>query len=109
MADWENRLQRMRPQTREFWAPIPLPERLPAYEQIVLDRDENLWLAEYVVLEETPVWQVISPDGHWLGSVAMPPGGRISEIGKDYVLGTWRDELDVEKVRMYGLEKPAGG
>lgn len=108
VADWEGRLQRMRPQTRAFWAPIPLPERLPAYEQIVLDRAGNLWLAEYMVLDETPIWQVISPDGRWLGSLTTPPGGRISEIGRDYVLGTWRDEMDVETVRMYGLEKPAG-
>ena len=29
----------------------------------------------------------------------------IVEIGDDYILGVWRDELDVEYVRMYGLEK----
>lgn len=108
VADWEDRLQRMNPQAKAFWTPIPLPDRLPAYEQIILDRAGNLWMAEYQVLDETPLWQVFAPDGHWLGAVAMPPGGRISEIGSDYVLGTWRDEMDVETVRMYGLQKPGG-
>lgn len=108
VADWEDRLQRMNPQAKAFWTPIPLPDRLPAYEQIILDRTGNLWMAEYLVLDETPLWQVIAPNGQWLGSVTLPPGGRISEIGQDYVLGTWRDEMDVETVRMYGLEKPAG-
>ena len=32
-----------------------------------------------------------------------PPVG--FEIGEDYVLGLWRDELGVEYVRMYGLER----
>jgi hypothetical protein len=108
VADWEVRLQEMNPRARQLWSSIPLPERLPAYEQVLLDRAGNLWAAEYLVLEETPLWQVFDPQGRWLGSVAMPPGGWISEIGKDYVLGTWRDDLGVERVRMYGLHKPAG-
>ena len=108
VAEWEERLQKMTPQAKAFWTRIPLPDRLPAYEQIILDLAGNLWMAEYLVLDETPLWQVFSPKGIWLGEVTMPPGGRISEIGQDYVLGTWRDEMDVETVRMYGLEKPAG-
>jgi hypothetical protein len=108
LADWEARLQRMNPRAKAFWTPIPLPDQLPAYEQLILDRAGNLWIAEYLVLDETPLWQVFAPDGHWLGSVETPPGGRVSEIGHDYVLGTWKDEMGVETVRMYALEKPGG-
>jgi hypothetical protein len=79
---------------------------LPTYEQLLVDRRGNVWMAEYRVLEEAHVWQVFDPEGHWLGSVTLPDGGRISEIGEDYVLGVWRDEMDVETVRMYGLIKP---
>lgn len=108
VADWEARLQGMNPRAKAFWTPIPLPDLFPAYEQIIQDRAGNLWVAEYPVLEEPPLWQVFTPDGHWLGSVATPPGGRISEIGSNYVLGTWKDEMDIETVRMYSLEKPEG-
>ena len=104
--DWEERLQRMRPQARQVWGSVPVSEMLPTYEQLLVDRRGNVWMAEYRVLEEAHVWQVFDPEGHWLGSVTLPDGGRISEIGEDYVLGVWRDEMDVETVRMYGLIKP---
>ncbi len=28
------------------------------------------------------------------------------QVGSDFVLGVWRDELDVEHVRLYELAKP---
>jgi hypothetical protein len=64
-------------------------------------------MAEYVVLDEPPRWIVFDSDGRWLGAVEVPPNGRVSEIGADYVLGVWRDELDVERVQMFELIKPA--
>ena len=85
---------------------VPLPDFLPAHEQIALDPAGHLWMSEYVVGDEVPVWSVFDTDGKWLGSVSMPPGGRISEIGEDYVLGVWKDEMDIETIRMYGLIKP---
>ena len=45
------------------------------------------------------------PDGRWLGTVEMPAGPRVREIGDDYVLGTATDELDVEHVRLHRLVK----
>ena len=35
-----------------------------------------------------------------------PPGVRIFEIGTDYVLGLWKDDLDVEYVQLFDLVKP---
>jgi len=107
VTEWEERLLEMNSRSRALWGAIPLPDRLPAYEQLLLDRAGNLWVAEYLVLEETPTWQVFAPDGRWLGTVATPADGRIMDIGEDYVLGVWRDEMGVETVRMYGLVKPA--
>jgi hypothetical protein len=50
-------------------------------------------------------WTVFSPEGRALGSVVTPPGLRVLEIGRDYVLGVWQDELDVEYVRMHRLDR----
>ena len=36
-------------------------------------------------------------------TVVRPPGFRPHDIGADYVLGVWRDELGIEFVRMYDL------
>ena len=46
--------------------------------------------------------------GRWLGDIETPPNGRVWDIGNDYVLGVWQDELDVQQVRMYRLVKGGG-
>jgi hypothetical protein len=39
----------------------------------------------------------------------MPERFLVFAIGSDWVIGRWRDELDVEHVRLYELHKPEGG
>ena len=81
----------------------------------------NLWVEPYSLPgTDLPPFQVYSPYGTWLGTIAMPAGLSLEppsalrlgtglksgfEIGDDYILGVWRDELDVEYVRLYALEK----
>ena len=48
---------------------------------------------------------VFRPDGIYLGTVKLPHDLRRIEIGPDYVLGVARDELGIEHVRMYGLDR----
>jgi hypothetical protein len=43
--------------------------------------------------------------GELLVVVAVPPGFHVYEIGNDYVLGRWRDEWDVEHIRLHQLMK----
>jgi hypothetical protein len=73
----------------------------------VLDRAGNLWVEDYVRPgdEGPPRWNVFGPDGVQLAAVSTPPGFHIYEIGTDYLLGTWKDELDVEYVRIHALLK----
>ena len=40
-----------------------------------------------------------------LGDVELPPV-EVLEIGEDYVIGLYRDELEVEYVQVYELAKP---
>jgi hypothetical protein len=58
-------------------------------------------------IEDQPApYYVFSPTGAWLGELTLPPH-RVAchQIGNDFVLGVWVDELDVQYVRMYALEK----
>ena len=55
-----------------------------------------------------PRWTVFDPRGRMLGTIETPGSGRVTEIGEDYLLGIWTDELDVEQVRMYRLYKEGG-
>ena len=64
----------------------------------------NIWDAEYHGREEPRQWNVYDPSGRYLGKVTTPARFAVAEIGEDYVLGGWRDEDDVDHIRMYRLE-----
>lgn len=52
-----------------------------------LDAGGSLWVA-YDRLEGEPFRAaVFDPEGRWLGDVETSPGGRVWDIGDDYVLG----------------------
>jgi hypothetical protein len=38
-------------------------------------------------------------------TLTLPASFRVHDIGEDYILGVWQDELDVPYVRMYGLDR----
>ncbi len=96
-------------QERSF-AAMPFPETMPAHGDIQADRAGNLWVSDYMVTPDDPArWTVFDPEGRMLGAVTTPARFRVHEIGDDYVLGVWKDEMDVEHVRLYSLEKPGAG
>ena len=98
-----------------MWREYPRAPTLPVLRSIHVDETGNLWLTPYFVAGAEPLpFEVHAPDGTWLGSVSLPPGlerGFIQyqapymEIGSDYILGVWTDELDVQYVRMYRLNR----
>ena len=88
---------------RRIRADIPFPETFPAYRSFLVDDERNLWVAEY---RRWPRWAVFDPEGRFLGNVPTPRNGQVTHIGSDFVLGVWRDEMDVEQVRVYRLIKP---
>ena len=85
---------------------LPIPETMPAYGNIVVDPDGFLWVEEYRLRDEAPEWTVFDRDNRMLGTVEVPEGLTVHQIGRDFVLGTWQDEFDVEHVRVYDLVKP---
>lgn len=80
--------------------------QLPAFARMLADGDGNLWLQDYPFAEMRPSnWQVLRHDGRWLGTVGLPTRFDPHDIGRDYILGVWRDELGTEHVRLYRLER----
>ena len=57
------------------------------------------------VRETSSRWTVFDSQGVMLGVVQTPPAFLVYQIGADFVLGSWSDELDVEHVRLYELIK----
>ena len=100
------RQSRMSPAFRQLSREAELPETKPAYSRIMVDPGDNLWVADYPSHgDEQSLWNVFDPEGRWLGTVEMPYGGFIHQIGEDFVLGIWVDELDVEQVRLYRIDR----
>ncbi len=84
------------------------PETMPAYAPgLKGDRSGNVWVPAFEIARGSATrWSVFDPDGRYLGELTTPARFRVFEIGDDYVLGVWRDDLDVEYLRRYQLRKP---
>ncbi|MDX1578196.1 MAG: hypothetical protein R3266_06915, partial [Gemmatimonadota bacterium] len=90
---------------REMFDAMPRHQTYPAFASLRTDTEGRIWVADYRAPgEEARWWSVFDADGLALGRVRTPDGLRVLEIGSDYLLGVIRDELDVERVRLHGIE-----
>jgi len=91
-------------------ASLPFPQRKAAYNGMTVDGDGNIWLRtgrHFPPEAPSPEWTVISNEGVLLGTLSLPPALEPLQIGSDFILGVWKDELGVEYIRLYGLDKPS--
>ncbi|MGD8727966.1 MAG: hypothetical protein PVH40_09990, partial [Gemmatimonadales bacterium] len=92
-----------------LFSETPIPETMPAYDALEIDDAGNLWVREYSWADGVRrEWTVFDAAGHMLGTVTTPANFGITQIGTDFLLGVWEDELEVEHVRAYELIKPVG-
>jgi hypothetical protein len=102
----ENMETGMADHMQAFFESIPPPEMIPPYDDLVVDAEGHLWVERYQRPGESRhVWTVFDPEGRMLGTVEIPGGVSVLEIGSDYVLGQWQDEFDIEQVHVYRLIK----
>jgi hypothetical protein len=97
-------------EARGVLSSVTVPEYRPPYGEIRLDLAGNLWvqqLAAEGARGEPRTHFVFDPEGRWLGSVTTPDV-QILEIGRDYLLGIYRDESDVEYLQVFDLHKEGG-
>lgn len=86
----------------------PPGDALPAFDQLVVDSDRDLWVRDFSWQdEESANWRVFAPDGRLVASVETPSRFEVHEIGPDWMLGIWQDDLGVESVRLYPLDRDA--
>jgi hypothetical protein len=86
---------------------MPVSVTLPAFDSLTVDVEGNLWVRHYEIESDVVrSWDVFDRAGRWLGTIQSPPRFHVFEVGSDYVLGLWKDDLDVEHVQMHELIKP---
>jgi hypothetical protein len=93
-------------------------ETAPPFSGLRVDDEGNLWVLRYdprnlELLRGLPGegagamnWDVFTREGVYLGSLQTPAGLRVTSIGSDWLPGIEKDELGVEYVRLYRIEKP---
>lgn len=93
---------------RQAFPNVPLVERFPAFDGILIDGLDHLWVREAKLTGTelpAPLWTVFDPEGRVLGFVETPAGLTILEIGAAYLLGHTTDDLGVESVQVWELER----
>jgi hypothetical protein len=90
----------------------PYTATLPSFFQLHVDPDGNLWAVQrrYGAGDDGRSsgmldYFVFGPDGRHLGVIELPDNLQVYQIGTDYILGVVRDELEVQFVHLYEIEK----
>jgi len=98
--------ERSRPALRRWFAALPALDRLPAYDRLVVDLIDNLWVRLFRRgTGGSETWVVFGRAGEQVGTVEIPARTRLLEAGSDYVLVSTLDDLDVPTVRVHRLVK----
>ena len=81
---------------------MPFPETMPAFRRVISDERGNLWVQRYDPVDDVASeWQIFGDDGVLAAVATTPAHFWPMQIGEDWLLGRWRDEMGVEHVRMY--------
>ncbi len=103
MAETEDQARTIRQNRQD----MPVPGVHPAYGEIYADVLGWLWVEDYRLPgNDVPTFTIFDGEGRLAGSITLPEGLRVLEIGEDYLIGLLRDELEVEHVAVYGLTRP---
>lgn len=96
---------------------FPRPDRVSVFWAAIIDEEGFLWIRPFDPLQHALElgmyhrpgiggdWLVLSPAGERLDPMSMPRRLEPSVINSDAVVGIQRDEMDVESVCVYELER----
>lgn len=86
----------------------PVADSLAWIRGLTIDALGSAWVTESRVTDEAPlVTTVFTADGAWIGEIDVPDDFIPLDIGEDYLLGSLTDELDVQHLVLFDLERTA--
>jgi hypothetical protein len=95
-----------RPDFQRWLSQVQFPESKPAFEEIIATSEGTLWVKDPSPLgSETERWTVYGVDGVTAATLDLPAGLRVVYVNQDHVLAVWVDELDLEYVRSYRINR----
>lgn len=85
-------------------AEMPYPKTKPAFRRFETDGTGRLWIETYPTAQTESVWIRLDPRRSVATAVEMPPRFRALAFTGQRLYGLWRDDDDVEHVRVYSLD-----
>jgi hypothetical protein len=85
-------------------ASLPFPATRPAFSELRIDSEGRAWLRSAASDDERG-WTVLDEDGRMLGTVLLPSGLQVLDIGRDVVLGVWKDVRGNEHLRLHRIRR----
>ena len=92
-------------------------EQVPVFSDFLVDGEESVWVRDYepaihathlgglVTAGAGGEWMILDLQGRRVGSLAVPEDFEPLSIDSDHLIGVRRDELGVESVRVYRIER----
>jgi hypothetical protein len=94
------------PAVRSAFGDTPHAETVPPFETLLLDSEAFLWVEDYHLPGDTlRSWTVFDWEGVPKTRLFLPYANRVFEIGEDYVLALFENDLGVHFLRMYPLAR----
>jgi len=89
----------------EWYSGMPRAEQTPAIRSLVASQAREVWVESWDREGGGSVWLVVDDTGRPLSRVVAPPASTLLAVGTDWTLWLWRDEFDVEHIRLHGLRR----
>ena len=97
-AEWA---QSQLPSLEIAWSKMDVPALKPYYGRATVGSDGTVWVGP---LDGGSGWTAFDAAGRYVGVVALSDRFTPHDSGPGWLLGVFRDENDVEYVRLYELE-----
>lgn len=86
-----------------FRETLPFPDFQSAFDRILTDDIGNMWVRVFAPYGDAPrVWWIFR-DGGVVATLEVPRSLRLFDVRAGRVAAVWRDDLEVEHVRLYAL------
>ena len=90
---------------REVLDRLPPPRSAPGYRFVQVDVLGYVWIREPLNPDEAVWhWTIVDESGRVVNSIDLPLRFEPHHIDRDFILGRWRDENDVNFIRLYEVQ-----
>jgi hypothetical protein len=95
---------RMRDNVEQKYRSMPRGRSAPAFAGMLLSQDGRVWIRlAQAASGDARTWAVHGADGQVQRTYELPTDVTLMDAGRDWILGTFRDELDVTYVGLWRL------